>query len=124
MRRWTVHAKQSAPEAGRRMSDGIQRDAIAQYWVHSHEEDTDTEMVFRPASFNFPRSRGRRSFELKPDGALIDEGIGPTDRREQSEGTWELDAGGNLALFHGSQKQTARVLKLLSVDRGRLVVKK
>jgi hypothetical protein len=47
-------------------------------WVHSHEEDSDEEMVFRPAAYEFPPSRGRRSFELKPDGILAEGGIGPT----------------------------------------------
>lgn len=48
-------------------------------WVHSHEEDSDEEMVFRPAAYELPPSRGRRSFELKPDGILAEGGIGPTD---------------------------------------------
>ena len=39
--------------------------------IHT-EEDTNTEMVFRPATYNFPRSRGRRSFELKTDGILVE----------------------------------------------------
>ena len=55
-------------------------DPLLQHWIHSHEEDTDTEMVFRPASFNFPPARGRKGFELSPDGTLIDYRIGPTDR--------------------------------------------
>jgi len=41
---------------------------VRRCWVHSHEEDSDEEMVFRPAAYEFPPSRGRRSFELKPDG--------------------------------------------------------
>jgi hypothetical protein len=59
-------------------------------WVHSHEEDSDEEMVFRPAAYELPPSRGRRSFELKPDGILAEGGIGPTDRPMETQGTWEL----------------------------------
>ena len=54
------------------MSNQINQDALYQHWVHSHEEDTNTEIVFRPATYNFPRSRGRRSFELKTDGILVE----------------------------------------------------
>ena len=54
--------------AERRIPAGI----LCQHWVHSHEEDTETEMVFRPASHPFPRSRGRRSFELRPDGTFVE----------------------------------------------------
>ncbi len=84
--------------------------------MHSHEEDTETESVFRPASYAFPPARGRRGFELKPDGSLTEYGIGPTDRRTQTPGTWKLDGD---ALRLGT-----RTLKIVSVDRQRLVVRK
>jgi len=94
-------------------------DPILQHWIRSHEEDTDTEMVFRPASFNFPPARGRKGFELSPDGALIDYGIGPTDRRQQTSGKWKR-TGDNLTLDAGAR----RVLKIVSVSNDRLVAKK
>jgi len=39
----------------------IKRAQVAGRWVHSHEEDTDDEMVFRAADsgYAFPPSRGR-----------------------------------------------------------------
>ena len=37
-------------------------------WVHSHEEDTATEQVFRRAHYAFPPSRGREALELRSDG--------------------------------------------------------
>lgn len=106
------------------MSD-IEKDALAQQWIHSHEEDNDKEMVFRPATYKFPPSRGRSSFELKPDGTLTESGPGPTDRTERSEGKWQLEANKNLVFYRGSSRdQPSRVLKLASADRNRLVVKK
>ena len=68
------------------MSNQINQDALYQHWVHSHEEDTNTEIVFRPATYNFPRSRGRRSFELKTDGILVEGGMAPDDRRQETQG--------------------------------------
>ncbi len=106
------------------MSRTINKDVLSQRWVHSHEEDTDTEMVFRPATFSFPRSRGRTSFELKPDGALVQGGIAPDDRRVETQGTWKLEDDDTLAFYSGSQSVPFRVLRIVSVTKDRLVVKK
>ena len=93
-------------------------------WVHSHEEDTDREMVFRPAAFEFPPSRGRRSFELKPDGALAEGGIGPTDRPVETQGSWELEDDDRLVLRPGRSGGAPRVMRIASVDDDRLVIEK
>ncbi len=97
---------------------------LVQHWVHSHEEDTDRETVFRPSAFNFPRSRGRRSFELKADGSLIEWEISPTDTRRSVPGTWKIDDEGCLLFENGAPGISPRSLEIASVDRGRLVVKK
>ena len=60
-------------------------------WVHSHEEDSDTELVFRPADYDFPRSRGRQSIELRADGSYAERRPGPVDVPEESTGSWKLD---------------------------------
>ena len=107
------------------MGDKTAAQLLAQHWTHSHEEDTDTEMVFRPASYKFPPSRGRSSFDLRPDGAVTESGPGADDRTQHSEGKWHLDAHKNLVLSQGSGgRQSSRVLKLASVDPHRLVIKK
>jgi len=59
--------------------------------VHSHEEDTEEEMVFRPATYDFPPSRGRTSFELHPDGSYLERSPGPVDVPEESGGTWSFE---------------------------------
>jgi hypothetical protein len=98
--------------------------ALHQRWVHSHEEDTDTEKVYRPASFAFPRSRGRSAMALKPGGELAETGIGPTDRPQESRGTWKLDTDGTLSLYEKGKKKPARTMKIVSLDKERLVVRK
>jgi hypothetical protein len=92
------------------------------HWVHSHEEDTATEMVFRPAHFNFPRSRGRASIELQPD-ALIERGPGPGDAATETRGTWSVTEDGRLSLFHDAGKKVGRVLNIVSAQPDRLVVR-
>ncbi len=106
------------------MKSQVNRAALHQHWVHSHEEDTDTEMVFRPATYNFPRSRGRRSFELEPDGTLVEGGIAPDDRRQETQGTWELKDGDQLAFYPKSAPEPSRIMRIASVDKDQLVIKK
>jgi hypothetical protein len=55
-------------------------------WVHAHEEDTDSELIYRPASYSFPPSRGRSALDLRPDGTYVESSPGPTDRPEQTSG--------------------------------------
>ena len=62
-------------------------------WTHSHEEDRDGITVFRPASFSFPRSRGRMSFSLEPNGKGTFQPIGADDRHRAQSAQWELKFG-------------------------------
>ncbi len=93
-------------------------------WVHSHEDDTDTQMVFRPDTFSFPPSRGRVSFELRDDGTFTDRGIGPTDRPEDVAGTWDVDESGRIVLRDRTTNEVRRTLEIESVSEDRLVVRK
>ena len=90
---------------------------LAQRWIHFHEEDTPAGQVFRPASFQFPLARGRRSFELKPDGRLLARDIGPDDRGVNSEGTWELEGGDRLRLRPASGRERVYQIEDASADR-------
>ena len=104
------------------MREGDSEKILRRRWVHSHEEDTDREMVFRPAAFEFPPSRGRRSFELKPDGALLEGRIGPTDRPLETQGTWELQ--GDRLVFQRGPLEAPRVMRIASVEDDRLTIEK
>ena len=101
----------------------ITRELLYQHWVHSHEEDTDTETVYRPATFDFPLSRGRSGFKLGSDYSCIDFGIAATDGTQESWGTWEIDDDGNLTLFD-EVRSPRRVMRVASIAADRLVVKK
>jgi hypothetical protein len=106
------------------MKKNIDQNALHQHWVHSHEEDTETERVFRPASFAFPRSRGRSAMALKPDGGLVETGIGPTDRPQESLETWKLEGDDILSIYEKGKRKPKRTMKILSLDKDRLVIKK
>ena len=104
------------------MADKIDVHSLARTWVHSHEEDTPGEMVFRPGSYPMPPSRGRRSLQLAPDGQLRSSGPGPDDRTISSPGTWSLEKSDVLTLKPAAGGTTE--MKILSVNPSKLVVKK
>jgi hypothetical protein len=105
------------------VADGASPDLLQQRWLHSHEEDSDTEMVFRPASYRFPPSRGRAGFDLKPNRAFTEIGIAPADGPVETEGRWTLDDN-RLQFYKPSASTPSRTLQILSADKNRLVVKK
>jgi hypothetical protein len=61
---------------------------------------------------------------LKPDRSLIEDGIAPDDRRQTTQGTWELQDGDTLALYTTSAAEPSRVMRITAVDKDRLVIKK
>ena len=102
----------------------LDKDALHQTWMHSREEDTDTEMVFRPEGYNFPRSRGRTRFDLNPDGALAEIGIAPTYAQQTTAGRWQLEDGNKLVFYRASETEPTKVMQVVHADKDRLVVKK
>ena len=101
---------------------GFREDAVVGRWVHSHEEDTDEELVYRPASHPFPPSRGRTSFELRPDGTYVELSPGPVDVPVESEGTWSLD-GGRL-FVEGVGDRPGEAWEVTSAEGDRLTLRK
>jgi hypothetical protein len=89
-------------------------------WLHSHEEDSKGRMVFRPSTYAFPPSRGRTGFDLRPDGTLLETGIGPTDRRTQSAGKWTLE--GSTLRLHDRGERSEQALSIAELGPDRLVV--
>jgi len=90
--------------------------------VHSHEEDTEDEMVFRRANHPFPRSRGRTSFELRPDGTYLESSPGPVDLPEESQGRWSLE--GNRLLLNTEDDRPGHAWEVTATGLDRLVVRK
>ncbi len=100
----------------------VTTDLLQKRWLHSHEEDSATDTVYRPASFAFPPSRGRAGFDLKPNQSFVEIGIAPTDGPQESSGTWKLQDD-HLQL-EPSSSASPRTLQIVSADADRLVVRK
>lgn len=103
------------------MTDKIDPHSLVKTWVHSHEEDTPGETVFRPGSYPVPPSRGRKSFQLGPDGQLLSSGPGPDDRTVSAQGVWTLEPSNVLTLQPAGRGKTT--MKIVSLAPDRLVVK-
>ena len=106
------------------MSPRVERRLLCRRWVHAHEEDSDREMVFRPAEAELPPSRGRVAFELRDDGTFTESGIGPTDRPDEAAGRWALEDDERIILGEGAPAGVPRVMRVSSVDEQRLVVER
>jgi hypothetical protein len=70
-------------------------------WLHSHEEDTASAMVFRPRDYPLPPARWRDAIELRADGTCIWHGSSPDDRGQAVPGSWQ-DLGNGRAEISSS----------------------
>ena len=94
---------------------------LMQRWVHSHEEDRGEEMVFRPGTYAFGPSRGRRSMEFQADGKMSHGGPGPVDRPVTKPGGWTLDGAMLTVTAPGNEPEQ---FEISSVDAEKLVLRK
>jgi hypothetical protein len=91
--------------------------------VHAREEDTEDEMVFRPAGTDLPPARGRVAFELREDGTFAETGLGAADVPEEASGSWELEDD-TIRLSEGAAQGVPREMAVVTADEDRLVVRK
>jgi len=101
----------------------MRTEQVSGRWAHAHEEDTEAEMVFRPADSDLPPSRGRMAFELRTDGSFAETGLGAADVPEEATGSWTLE-GATIRLSEGAAQGVPRVMEVVTADQDRLVVRK
>jgi hypothetical protein len=109
---------------------------IYRVWIHSVEEDTDVEEVYRPESYDFPPSRGREGFELKEKGIFIGHFIAPGDGTEKIKGRWKCAEKDVLSVDYPDTKPkklptgeiefppSPRTIAILSCNKNALKIKK
>lgn len=97
---------------------------ILKHWIHSHEEDEQGIMVYRPANYNFPPSRGRAGFEFREGGTLVYYGIGRADGSEQSSGRWLIKEPNRVRVHVDNERIQPFVLEVISCDDQVLKVKR
>ena len=92
-------------------------------WRHAHEEDTEREMVYRPATAKLPPSRGRRGLDLKPDGSYAELRPGRDDRPEEHLGRWAVEDGDWLVV-ETEGGPSRRAMRIVAADGDTIVVRK
>jgi hypothetical protein len=97
---------------------------IYRVWMHSREEDTDKEQVYRPKGTKLPPARGRTGFEVKERGIFVAHEIAPTDGTTRIEGRWEWKESVLLVTFPRAPKVPKRSLRILSCDKDVLRISK
>jgi hypothetical protein len=90
-------------------------------WVRSQEDDTDGRLVYRPASYSFPPSRGRTSIDLRPDGTYAESGPGPVDVPDESTGRWSLE--GDRLVLEADGDRPGHAWEIAAADSEALTLK-
>jgi hypothetical protein len=91
-------------------------ECIFKYWIHSREEDTGGALVYRPANYNFPPSRGREGFEIKKSGEFIQHAIGRDDRSKKVIGHFKVVESNRLYISFDEVQLKAFTLQILICD--------
>lgn len=99
----------------------MEAELLLNRWLHSHEEDYDDVVVYRPETFPFPPSRGRSGFELRADNSCEVIGLATSDGAVPRPGKWRLDEAPNLIIEEAAGR--AWVARIESVTLDRLVVR-
>jgi hypothetical protein len=100
---------------------GIEAQQLHGRWVRANEEDTESEMVLRPADEPLPPARGRTAFEFHPDGTYTERYPGPVDVPEQSTGSWSLE--GDQLVLEAEGPEPTRTWEIKAADPDRITVR-
>jgi hypothetical protein len=88
-------------------------------WVHAHEYDGENAIVFVPDTTPLPPSRGRTRYTFLPGNKVKKTMFGPSDKNENFEGTWSVDALPTIVMTISNRAPER--LTIISIDRNRLV---
>ena len=85
---------------------------LCRHWVRAREEDTESEMVYRPVDYALPPARGRSGLVFDAAGTFKRIGIGQTDVSVVTQGIWQVvDAGaGQIRIEIGNSSEDLTVV--------------
>jgi hypothetical protein len=97
---------------------------ITGIWLHSHEEDTASTMIFRPRGYAFRPARWRDAIEVQADGICIWHGSSADDRGESVPGRWEDLGDGQAEITPVTDAGDALPRRVRSWAADKLIVEK
>ncbi len=97
---------------------------IFRRWVHSREEDSDDELVFRPPDYSFPPARGRAGLEFRASGEFVDLEIAPTDARRAVGGQWQVEEPNRVRVRFDDASRQPETFEIVEVDDGVLKLRR
>jgi len=111
--------------AQRSLTVPVQVEQLFGTWLHSREEDTPTQTVYRPADYDFPPARlGRTGYELKADGSCNALGVAAQDGWSRQSCRWTLRQGDPAEIVLTFPDGRRQVLHIASFDKGTLIIQK
>lgn len=96
---------------------------IYQHWIHSYEEDSEDVKVFHPENYDFPLSRGRKSFEFKKDGKFLRYDIGPVDVPKKIIGEWKTPRKNRIYVLYSVPNLSQDSFDIIFCDKNVLKIK-
>ncbi|MEG3960538.1 hypothetical protein QT982_34815 [Microcoleus sp. herbarium2] len=96
---------------------------IFRRWTHSHEEDREDILVYRPKDYPFPPARGREGLEFRKNGEFIRYQIGATDRILAVPGRWSIQNTNKVKVRFPNQSVSSYTLTILECDEQILKVR-
>jgi hypothetical protein len=91
--------------------------------MHSHEEDVEGSLVFRPGDYDFPPARGRVGYAFRANHSCDYIGISPRDGSTRKSCSWRMSGGGHPELRIEYPDGRSDVFSVVSADRDRLVLR-
>ncbi len=102
-------------------TDQTDKEFIYQHWKHAHEQDQGNHLVFRPATNDFPPSRGRVEFILREKDVcnFVDIASGDGQQEIKCKLVWE-NGTGSISIDYPNGRH--RTFKIICVQADRLVL--
>jgi hypothetical protein len=100
------------------------KEHLCKNWIHSFEEDTETEKVYRTEDYDFPMSRQPREHILiTSDGKITLADTFESDKPEGKSNRWDSEDERILKIYD-EKNEPVNQLEILALGKGLLKLKK
>ncbi len=86
-------------------------------WFHSHEEDLNGVVTYRPEGYDFPPARGRRGCNFLDKGGYEQYEIAPTDGLQTVKGSWKQEGEKNVIINLYTTRKLIYNLEIIELNK-------